>query len=85
MTNTAWLPEQVESAHPGLSEVIFVALTVEQSTISFQLMVTVLFKVISVAPFAGIVVLTAGAVLSIVTVFPAAGVSMLLEESVALL
>ena len=54
-----------------------------QSTFSDQLMVTLLFKVIAVAPFTGTVELTAGAVLSIDTVLPAAGVSTLLDESVA--
>ena len=85
MINTAWFPEQVESVQPGLFEVMFVVFTVEQSRFSLQLIVTLLFKVISVTPFAGMVELTVGVVLSIVTVFPVAGVSMLLEESVALL
>ena len=85
VVNTAWLPLQVDSVHPGLVEVIFVVLTVEQSMFSFQLMVTVLFKATPVAPFAGMVVLIAGPVLSTVTVLPAPGVSMLLEVSVALL
>ena len=83
--NTAWLPEQVERVQPGLIDVMFVVLIVVQSIFSFQLMVTLLSRTISVAPFIGMVELTVGAVLSIVTVFPAEGVSALLDESVALL
>ena len=56
-----------------------------QFTFSDQLIVTVLFNAIFVAPLAGIVELTVGAVLSMVTVLPATGVSTLLVESVALL
>ena len=55
------------------------------STFSLKLTVTLLFNVIPVAPFVGTVELTEGAVLSIVIVLPVAGVSTLLEESVALL
>ena len=68
MVKTAWLPEQVEAAHPGLVEVIFVVLTVAQSMFSFQLMVTLLFKVTPVAPPVGMVELTEGAAVSTVTV-----------------
>jgi hypothetical protein len=57
--------------------------TVAQSTFSFQLIVTVLFKATPVAPSAGMVELTFGAVLSTVTVLPADGDSTLLEESIA--
>jgi hypothetical protein len=82
--NTAWLFEQVESVKPlPLLMVIFVVLTVEQFTFSDQLIVTLLFKATPVAPLAGTVELTVGAVLSIVTVLPAVGVSTLLVESVA--
>ncbi len=62
---------------------MLVVLTVEQLTFSLHVMVTLLFKAILVAPFAGVVLLTDGAVLSIETVLPAPGVSTLLDESVA--
>ena len=83
MVNTAWLPEQVESVQPGLVDVIFVVLTVVQSTFSLQLMVTLLFKVTPVAPLVGTVVVTVGAVLSMVMVLPAPGISTLVFVSVA--
>jgi hypothetical protein len=73
--NIAWLPEQVDSNQPGLSDVTFVVLTVKQSIFSSQLMVTELLIVIPVAPSAGIVELTEGAVWSIVTDMPADGIS----------
>ena len=85
VVNTAWLPEHVDSVQPGLVEVIFVVLTVPQLTFSVQLIVTLLFKATPVEPFAGTVVVTVGAVLSMVTVLPAEGVSILLLVSVALL
>jgi len=81
----AWLPEQVSSVHPGLSDDTFVVLTVEHLIFSFQLMVMLLFKVTFIAPSAGFVDITAGAVLSTVTVCPAEGVSILPSWSVALL
>lgn len=77
------MPEHVESVQPPPLIVTFVVLTVAQFTFSDQLIVTLLFNEIFVAPFAGAVELTVGAVLSIVTVLPAAGVSTLLDESVA--
>ena len=46
-------------------------------------MVTLLFKATPVAPLFGMVELTAGPVLSTVTVLPAPGVSMLVDVSVA--
>ena len=58
-------------------------MTVVQFTFSDQLIVTVLFNATPVALLAGIVELTIGAVLSIVTELPAAGVSTLLDESAA--
>ena len=85
MVNTAWLPEHVESVHPGLVEVIFVVLTVPQLIFSVQLIVTLLFKATPVAPFAGTGVVNVGAVLSMDTVLPAEGVSILVFVSVALL
>ena len=66
--NTAWLVEHVEKVHPGLSEVILVVFTVEQFTFSLQLIVTLLFNATLAAPFVGMVELTAGAVVSTVTV-----------------
>jgi hypothetical protein len=83
--NTAWLPEQDESVQTGLSDVMFVVFTVAQSTASSQLIVTLLFSATPVAPSAGVVEDTEGPAVSIVTVFPAEGVSTLLPESVALL
>ena len=85
MVNTAWLALQSNNVQLGLVEVILVVLIVEQSTFSFQFMITLLFKVTPVAPFAGIVVVMVGAVLSIVTVLPVPGISILLDVSVALL
>lgn len=83
VVNTAWFPAHVESVQPGLVDVIFKVLTVAQFTFSDHVIVTLLFTATPVAPFAGIVELTAGAVLSIVTVFPAPSVSTLFDESVA--
>ena len=83
--NIAWLALQLKSAQPGLSEVIFAILTVEQSTFSFQLIVTLLSMAAAGSPSAGVVFATAGAVLSTVTLLPAPGDSTLLAESVALL
>ena len=60
--------KQVESVQPGLVDVMFVVLTVEQFTSSDQLIVTLLFNVTPVAPFAGNVELTVGAVVSTNTV-----------------
>jgi hypothetical protein len=77
------LLEHEENVHPGLVDVMFVVLTVAQSTFSFQLIVTLLFNAMPVAPLAGIVELTAGDVRSTVTVLPAAGVSTLADVSVA--
>jgi hypothetical protein len=74
-----------ENVQPGLSDVIFVVLTVEQSTSSFQLIVTLPSNPTPVAPSEGFVDETPGAVLSTVTVLPAEGVSILPEASVALL
>jgi hypothetical protein len=85
VVNTAWLFKQLASDHPGLLDIMFVVFTVPQLTFSFQLIVTLLFNVTSVALSAGIVVFTVGAVLSMVTVLPAEGVSTVLDESVALL
>lgn len=85
VVKTACAEEQLESVQPGLVEVIFVVLTVEQLTASFQLIVTVLFNATPDAPFVGTVEVTLGPVWSMVTALPAAGVSILLEESVALL
>ena len=48
--NIAWLPLHVESVHPGLSEVIFVVLTVVQSTSSSHPIMTLLFKATLVVP-----------------------------------
>lgn len=62
---------------------IFVELTVAQSTFSDHVIVTLLFNATPVAPLAGNVELTDGAVLSIETVLPVPGVSTLLDESVA--
>jgi hypothetical protein len=80
--NTAWLPEQPESDKLPEFIITFVVFTVAQSTFSFQFMTMSLFKATLVAPSGGKVEITAGADLSIVTVFPAEGVSILLEESV---
>jgi hypothetical protein len=86
VVNTAWFALHEALVHPTTGLIVTVVVeTVVQSTISDQLMVTLLFKATAVAPFAGTVELTAGAVLSMVTVLPAAGVSTLLDESVALL
>ena len=57
--------------------------TVEQSIFSLQFTVTLLFIVIPIEPFSGAVLFTTGAVLSMVIVFPAEGVSALLPVSVA--
>ena len=73
----------VESVQLGLVDVMLVVVTVVQFTFSDQLIVTLLFNATPVAPFVGTVELTVGAVLSTVTVLPAAGVSTLLDESVA--
>lgn len=81
--NTAWLFEQLNNVHPGLSDVILAVFTDVQSMFSVQLIVTLLFSAIFVAPFAGIEEITEGAVLSTVTVIPAEGVSILLDESMA--
>lgn len=62
---------------------MLVALTVEQFTFSLQVIVTLLFDATPVAPFAGLVLLTEGAVRSINIVLPAPRVSTLLDESVA--
>lgn len=64
---------------------MFVVFTVAQSTFSFQFIVTFESGATSVAPFAGVVELTDGAVLSIVTVLPAPGVCTFDDVSVALL
>jgi hypothetical protein len=84
VVNTTWLPEQLESAHPPPSIVMVVVLTVVQSRFSLQLIVTLLLSVTPVAVLAGVVESTVGRVLSTVTVLPVAGVSVLLDESVAL-
>ena len=60
--------EHVESVQPGLVDVIFVVFTVVQFTFSDQLIVTLLFNAMPVAPFAGTVELTVGAVVSTITV-----------------
>jgi hypothetical protein len=73
----------VERVHPPLLIVTFVVLTVAQFTFSFHVIVTALLSATEVALFAGIVELTEGAVLSIVIVFPAPGVSTLLDVSSA--
>jgi hypothetical protein len=82
----AWGPLQLSRVQPeaGLI-VIVVALTVVQSTFSFQVIVTLLFRATPVAPSAGTVVLTEGPDRSTVTVIPAPAASTLLDESVALL
>jgi len=85
VVNTTWLALQLNSVHPGLVDVMFDVFTVEQSTLSFQLMMTLLFIATPIAPSAGFDVLTVGAVLSMVTVLPAPADSVLLDESVALL
>ena len=63
--------------------VILAVLTVEQSTFSLQVIVALLFKATPAAPFVGTVLVIVGAVVSMVTVLPATGVSTLLDESVA--
>jgi len=84
--NIAWLPLHDVLVHPAAGLIVTdVVVTVVQSTVSDQLIVTVLFNATPVDPLAGIVELTVGAVLLTVTVLPAAGVSTLLDESVALL
>jgi len=78
-------PLQVKRAQPGLLDVIFVVFTVVQSMFSLQLMITLLLTVTSVVASAGTDEVTEGRVLSMVIVLPAVGVSILLDESVALL
>jgi len=68
VVNTAWLAEQDEKASVPPLMVMFVVFTVEQFTFSDQLMVMLLFNATPVALFAGIVELTAGAVVSTMTV-----------------
>jgi hypothetical protein len=82
---TAWFVVHEESVHPGLVDVMFVVFTVPQSTFSLKEIDTLLLRVIPVAPFAGTVTVTDGAVLSIVTVLPAEGVSVFPAGSEALL
>ena len=69
--NTACIPEQLENAQPGLSEVILVVLTVAQSTLSLKLMVTLLSRSTPVAVSVGTVEVTESAIVSTVTVIPA--------------
>ena len=67
--NTAWLVEHEVLVHPAAGLIVTVpVVTVAQFTFSDQLIVTLLFNATPVAPFAGIVVLTVGAVASTNTV-----------------
>jgi hypothetical protein len=61
--------------------VMFAVLTVVQFTFSLHVIVTLLLTAIFDAPLTGAVALTVGAVLSIVTVLPVAGVSVLPDAS----
>jgi hypothetical protein len=74
---------QLDNASPPPLIVILVVLTVVQFTFSDHVIVILLFNAIFVAVLTGTVELTVGAVLSMVTVLPAPGVSVLAEESVA--
>ena len=68
--NTAWLPEQDSNIQPSAFIVMFAMLTVPQFTFSFQLIVTLELSVTPVELFAGVVLITEGAAVTVKTPVP---------------